>query len=237
VIIANTQPSFQRGLCGFILKRQSANKKPRELVSSSLFISTNIIARQPLECKVRFFKFYCMKRILFIGVGTLITLVITVTTAGQSASIKLEYPTARHFQMGSTKENVFIPNYHNEINARAMRHFLTNFAEAANEKWYYTGDMIIVTLTLKGIDYRVDYSKKGRWIETIRTYDETKLSADLTQTVKSSYRDFNISLVQEIEQPPYPIVYIIHLESKTKLIKLQVCNGVVEEWQKFEKSK
>jgi hypothetical protein len=195
-----------------------------------------IIARQRLECKVRFFKFYCMKRILFIGTG-MIALVISLTMAGQSAYIKLDYPTASHFQMGPTKENVFIPTYHNEINARAMRHFLINFAEAANEKWYFTGDMIIVTLTLKGIDYRVDYSKKGRWIETIRTYDQTELSADLRRTVKNSYRDFDISMVQDIQQPSHPIVYIIHLESKTKLIKLQVCNGVVDEWQKFEKSK
>jgi len=178
-----------------------------------------------------------MKKIVFIGIGTLITLVITVTTAGQSAYIKLEYPTASHFQMGPTKENVFVPNYHNEINARAMRHFLTNFAEAANEKWYFIGNLFVVTLTLKGMDYRVDYSKKGRWIETIRTYAETELSADLRRTVKNSYRDFDISLVQDIQQPSHPIVYIIHLESKTKLIKLQVCNGVMDEWQKFEKSK
>jgi hypothetical protein len=179
-----------------------------------------------------------MKRSSFIAnMGILIALLIGVAAEAQSAYSKIEPQKAGPFRTGPTKENVSNPTYYNEINARAMRHFVTHFSEAKDEKWYRTPDMIAVMFTLKGIDYRVDFDKKGNWIETFRNYGETKLSADLRRMVRESYPGYKILLVQEIDQLPHPIIYIVHLEGETKLINLQICDGVMNEWQKFEKSK
>jgi hypothetical protein len=123
------------------------------------------------------------------------------------------------------------------ITMKAIRHFLVNFGEVSNETWYSTPDMFVAMFTLNDVDYRVDYDRKGNWIETYRSYKEMKMSHDLRQSVKSSYWDYHIYLVQEIEKPRHPIMYIVHLENKTKLINLQVSDGVVFEWQKFSKSK
>jgi hypothetical protein len=179
-----------------------------------------------------------MKRTSFVGhMAILLAFVTSVPVQAQIAYSSLDFPRASPVNTEIIKENVSTPKYLNEINSKAMRHFLTNFAEVSNEKWYFTPQMTVAMFKLNGTDYRVDYDKKGEWIETYRTYDETKLSPDLRHAVNNLYPGYKIYLVQEIEQPPHPVVYVIHLEGKTKFIKLQVCNEVINEWQKFEKSK
>jgi hypothetical protein len=79
---------------------------------------------------------------------------------------------------------------------------------------------------------------KGGWIETFRTYDESELAPEIRDIiVKSSYHDYNIFQVQEIQLPLHPINYIIHMEGKTKLINLRIYDGEIQECEKFEKSK
>jgi hypothetical protein len=62
------------------------------------------------------------------------------------------------------------------------------------------------------------------------------MSPDLKQSVKSSYYDYTIFQVQEIEQPLHPLNYIVHLQGKGKLINLWIYNGQMEEWQNFKES-
>jgi len=125
----------------------------------------------------------------------------------------------------------------NDINVNALRHFARNFNDASSEKWLATPDLVVALFSFRDIDYRVDYnSRNGNWIETFRTYGEAKMSADLKQSVQSSYYDYTIFQVQEIEQPLHPVNYIVHLSGKAKLINLRIYDGQVEEEQKFKES-
>ena len=63
------------------------------------------------------------------------------------------------------------------------------------------------------------------------------MSADLKETVRSSYHDYTIFQVQEIEQPLHPLNYIVHLEGKARLINLRIYNGEMQEDQNFRQSK
>ena len=138
----------------------------------------------------------------------------------------------------TVKESVTTePSYYNNISTRAIRNFVMDFPEVSNESWFCTQDLFVAMFTLNDVNYRIDYDRKGNWIETFRTYNERNLPDDVRQGVKSSYYDYDIYLVQEIQQPFHPNVYIIHLDGKKRLINLQVCNGVMYEWQKFKKSK
>lgn len=187
-----------------------------------------------------------MKRILLTGfLGLPLVVALNCTAQEEFAYSKTSSRKGVTSYMRLIAENVADPVYYNagnnnkitNITSRAVRHFLVHFSEVSNETWYCTPGMFVAMFKLNDIDYRVDYDNKGNWIETYRTYDETKMSPDLRQGIKSSYWDYHIYLVQEVEQPSHPIVYIVHLENKTKLINLQVSDGVVMEWQKFNKSK
>ena len=125
----------------------------------------------------------------------------------------------------------------NDVNVNALRHFARNFNDASSEKWLATPDLVVALFSFRDIDYRVDYnSRNGNWIETFRTYGEAKMSADLKQSVQSSYYDYTIFQVQEIEQPLHPVNYIVHLSGKARLINLRIYDGQVEEEQKFKES-
>jgi hypothetical protein len=168
--------------------------------------------------------------IAFIGIGV----VLSASAKGQFAFVE---PSKVRTPSYLRTENASEAVYYNNISTRAIRNFVLNFPEISNENWLSTADLFVAMFTLNDISYRIDYDKKGNWIETFRTYDETNMSSDLRQIIKSSYYDYDIYLVQDIEQPFHPTIYIVHLDGKKQLINLQVCNGVIHEWQKFKKSK
>ncbi|HEY2722988.1 MAG TPA: hypothetical protein VGI82_14745, partial [Chitinophagaceae bacterium] len=70
-----------------------------------------------------------------------------------------------------------------------LKSFTRNNKGITDEKWYETSYGYVAKFNLKGIGYRTDYDKKGNWLYTIRTYDETKLPEEVRQFVKSNYYD------------------------------------------------
>jgi len=169
--------------------------------------------------------------ITFIGA----VFIFSAAAKGQFAFLEPSRKTVPAY-LRTVKENASAPSYYNNISARAIRDFVMNFPEVSNENWFCTPDLFVAMFTLNDINYRVDYDKKGSWIETFRTYGEANLPDDVRESIKSSYSDYNIYLAQEVQQPLHPVIYIIHLEGKKRLINLQVRNGVVYEWQNFRKS-
>src|SRR6478609_1859612 len=66
-----------------------------------------------------------------------------------------------------------------EISAKAIKEFRKMFSFASNEYWYKVSDGYIVKFVYEGIQYRAGYDAKGRWINTVKSYDATKLPADV----------------------------------------------------------
>src|SRR5262249_180736 len=131
---------------------------------------------------------------------------------------------------------VVIAANRNMVNPKAVRDFMRSYKSVSNEKWYELPDALVVMFNCGSIKYRVDYDKRGIWLHTIRIYDENTLPKDIRHLVKSSYYDYVIRLVHEIETPRYTFTYIVQLEGTKELINLRVSNGEMDEWQKFNKS-
>jgi len=167
-------------------------------------------------------------------IGTVVA--FSMTAQAQFAFVEPSTKTVPAY-LRAVKDNTSGAAFYNNISTRAIRKFVMDFPEVSNENWFCTEELFVAMFTLDDVNYRVDYDRKGNWIETFRTYNEKGLPEDVRQSVKVSYYDYNIYLVQEIQQPFHPNVYIVHLDGKKRLINLQVCNGVIHEWQKFKKSK
>ena len=185
-----------------------------------------------------------MKKIIFTGLaGLFLALVMNMAAKGQSAIAKAELPKDMTYFGEPVSGNNFRIVPRSEVNTKAVKNFTKSYKSQSNEVWHEVTDGLIAQFTSDDINYRVDYDKKGNWLHTIRTYDENKLPRDVRHMVKSIYYDFDITQVQEIEMPfniENPLngpTYIIHLEGKTEFINLRVCDGAMDEWQKFNKSK
>ena len=166
-----------------------------------------------------------------------ISLTMVIVSSGQQRLFKKQPSKEITSYVTTIDKDGLIPSYRNDISIKAVRHLLLNFDNVTNEEWIEAPDRSVVTFNVNDIQYRVDYDKLGNWIQTIRTYDATKLPPNVRDAVRSTYYDYRIFQVQEVEVPLHPVNYFIHLENKTNLINLRIYNEEIEELQKFDKSK
>ena len=178
-----------------------------------------------------------MNKIIFTGLGIILPmLAISLISYGQATKTGLRLLNNIPSERNSTSKTIVSTLHRSDVRSKAVRNFARFYKNISDEKWYEIPDALIALFTINNIDYRVDYDKKGNWLHTMRTYSENKLPGDIRHLVKSSYYDYNIMFVQEIEKPRETFTYVVHLEGKTKLINLRVSNGEMDEWQKFDKS-
>ena len=112
-------------------------------------------------------------------------------------------------------------NEEENINEQAMKEFRKRFSFATNENWYKVSDGYIAKFVHEGIQYRAGYDARGRWINTVKSYDASKLSAEIRYRVRAAYLDFAIVFVEEIILP-YDTGYVVHLENDAAVKKVVV---------------
>jgi hypothetical protein len=74
----------------------------------------------------------------------------------------------------------------------------------------------------------VTFNKKGKWLQTRRQYDETKLERDVRAQVKSVYYDYNILLIEEVERSMKPLTYYIYMEDPVSFKNLRIMEREME---------
>ena len=124
----------------------------------------------------------------------------------------------------NTRDNNAMAVYKN-INIKAVRSFKNMYRNIDNEAWYIMPDGYRASFKDDGRIYFVNYDQKGGWQRTLRQYHETKMDHDIRALVKSVYYDYNITLVEEIEQPAQPVVYLVHMEDNISRKNVRICEG------------
>ncbi|OQP58166.1 hypothetical protein A3860_07525 [Niastella vici] len=114
------------------------------------------------------------------------------------------------------------------IPIKAVRNFKNSYQQVDNETWYEVPDGYRARFTAGEVLHLVTFNKKGKWLNTIRQYDETKLARDVRAMVRSVYYDYTIVLVEEIEQSLKPVTYIIHMEDKISFKNIRVFDREME---------
>ena len=120
-----------------------------------------------------------------------------------------------------------------ELKINAMRNFEKQFANV-DETWSNKEDGFRARFTRDNIKYMVDYNQKGKWVSTIRVYDESDLSADIRKSVKSIYVDYSIAKVIEVKIGK-TLVHFVKMENQTSLLTLHVAKGEINEVENYRK--
>jgi len=115
------------------------------------------------------------------------------------------------------------------IPIKAVRSFKNTWQHVDNETWYRIPDGYRARFTEDGVLYLVTYNKNGKWLHTMRQYNETKLERYVRAQVKSVYYDYSIILIEEIEYAMKPLTYIIHMEDKASFKNIKICDREMEE--------
>ena len=177
-----------------------------------------------------------MKKIILASLVASLVMVMSLSSYGQVATTTPQFVNHASSPENSISKDVSNKLGRSDVNSKAVRNFVKAFKDVSDEKWYKAEDGFISKFYLNDTRYQVAYGKKGNWLFTIRTYDEDKLPKPLRHIVKSSYYDYAILVVQEIEQPRDNLTYIVHLVGKTEIINLRLTgDGEMDEYEKIKK--
>jgi len=177
-----------------------------------------------------------MKKILLCSICGIWLLVSTaVAVNGQLASNHAR--SSERFVISNKTEPGNSPGLVGRVDPPVIRSFLKSYKDVSDAKWIEVKEGFVAMFNRDGVDYQVAYTKKGNLIRTIRSYSEDNMSQDLRHIVKSTYYDYGINRVHEIETPLKPVTYIVQLVGKKELINLKIENGEMEEVQRFKQSK
>ena len=124
----------------------------------------------------------------------------------------------------------------NEINIWAVRDFLNRFDSVDNVLWFAVPRGGYEAYFVRdGYGDRVIYDKSGGWQQSLITYDEDKCPRDIRAAVKSLFFDFDIFLVEEIDNIE-GIEFIFYLKDKSSFRVVRVSKeSEVEILQEFDK--
>jgi hypothetical protein len=127
--------------------------------------------------------------------------------------------------------------YLNDINVRAMRDFVSRYGDATDAVWHRSNENYIAVFTRDSVQHRVIYSGHGDLSYEMRYYEENRMPRNIRAQVKSVYYDYKIFIIQEIETPEHPTIYIVNLQGDTEWKKVKLCQGEMEIIEEFKKGK
>jgi hypothetical protein len=125
--------------------------------------------------------------------------------------------------------------FRNEVNIKAVQHFMKTYKAAANVRWRKTDKGYRVYFTADDIQFRIFYSKKGLPVSVIRYYGEDKLPRDVRHLVKSHYYDYSIVSVAEVNHRGM-MAYMVKMKNNSSWKTVKVSNNEMEVTEEFKKA-
>ena len=124
----------------------------------------------------------------------------------------------------------------NEINIWAVRDFLNRFDEVENVLWFAVPKGGYEAYFVRdGYGDRIIYDKSGGWQQSLITYNEDKCPRDIRAAIKSLFFDFDIFLIEEIQNRE-GAEFIFYLQDKSRIRIVRVSNeDEVEVLQEFDR--
>jgi hypothetical protein len=126
--------------------------------------------------------------------------------------------------------------YLNHLSTKAARDFAERFPEIEG-KWFAAKNGFVVRFVLDSIGCRAAYDNRGMWVYTIKVFPEAKMPRNVRHLVKSTYYDYTITQVEEIDRPNEPKVYLVHMCDANTWMNVQVRDGEMLVVEQFKKGK
>ncbi len=121
------------------------------------------------------------------------------------------------------------------INAKAIRNFSKVYHEATTVEWSQLKDKgVVCRFSYKGILNRAYYNSNGDWLFTIASYEEPQLPKNIRSVVKSTYYDYAITFVNEINLSKNRTIYLVQVRDGKSLKILRIADDEMEAIQEFE---
>jgi len=151
------------------------------------------------------------------------------------APAKLKYKTGIRDSLPANTGKGYISypdfkSYSNAVNVRIMREFIKKYKNPLNVTWYKHGWGCVVNFTIDSIENIAAYKNTGMCLYTIRKYSEKKMPPFLRHLVKTTYYDYKILLIDEINiNGQENTIYVVLLQAADHTKQVRVCDGEMQE--------
>lgn len=174
-----------------------------------------------------------MKKILF-GIAAAIVSVIATTDAQaqEVARVLLNEKGQGFYEEAPAGGSRIVPM--NEVNMNAVRDFSKKFAKADEVVWVDNEAGTSVYFTLDGYKMRCTYDKGGKREYTLKYYDDASMPRELRHLVKSTYYDFDIVQVTEVERRMMKS-YMVKLQSDKEFLTVKVVDGEMSVYERINR--
>ena len=115
---------------------------------------------------------------------------------------------------------------------KASRDFWQRVGDQKNEQWYKSPAGYEAEYTEGPVKALYWYDKKGHLIYSILTYGEDKLPEDVRALVRSTYYDFGIGWVKQVNEAQN-LVYVVHMENDKAWKEVAVQDGEMRVLKEF----
>jgi hypothetical protein len=117
---------------------------------------------------------------------------------------------------------------------KASRDFWQRVGDQKEEQWYKGSTGYQAEFADGPTKALYSYDKKGHFTYSILTYSENKLPEDVRYLVRSTYFDYGISWVKEVNEAQ-DLVYVIHMENDKHWMDVAVQDGDMRVLREFSK--
>lgn len=125
------------------------------------------------------------------------------------------------------------------INTRTLKNFKKDYKDAPGVKWVKDDQLITAEFSSNGIETVVYYNTKGRWLGSIKNYNEEKFDPKVRSIVKSTYYDYKIDYIQEVETiDTYGMpTYLAYIQDDADFKVIRIGDDIMDVYQQFKKQK
>jgi hypothetical protein len=115
-----------------------------------------------------------------------------------------------------------------KMGMRALKDFSKAFKNVTNADWFVTeSGGFIASFNENEVKNSAYYNPKGQFLYSIKRYAEKDLPKSIRHLVKSSYYDYNIISVEEVEVDNKTI-YLVHVQDEHNSKTLRITDGEME---------
>jgi hypothetical protein len=123
-----------------------------------------------------------------------------------------------------------------EVNIHAARDFSKSFKSATDIIWVDGDAGPSVYFKLDGFSMRATYDRLGNREYSLKYYNESGMRKDLRHLVKSTYYDYSILQVTEIERNGN-VSYLVKMQNDTEYLTVKVIEGEMYPYEKMTRAK
>ena len=125
----------------------------------------------------------------------------------------------------------------NALNGKVLRNFFRAYKNANGAEWMVLKDKsVMCRFHMDDVLYRAFYTPGGLWLQTASGYGPDKLDGTVKEMIKSSYRDYTISYVDQLDLPMNKTIYLVEVQDEKSIKKIRVADDEMDVIQEFEKN-